>query len=284
VLRISLFPTGIIVLLILELFITPGYSQSTTPSSSNEFMAVYAAAKEKFGTDPLLMNGIYYENPYYNALGHPFLGDGEFYQGSVVFRNKRYEGVSLKYDIFHQQLIIEQSREDARKSVLIGDIRYEGVSISYDENQQMIIKQEVGKPSIMNLLANEFVSEFSVDGMDFRKILFDDDVPSFYQVLSENSNVSCYYYWQKIRYKSQDEGDRSIFVFTTQKLRSYLFINDELLRYRNNRSFLKLFSGEAKSQIRTYMRSCKIKVNDAESFVIKDLVEYCEQTVSKKKM
>ena len=283
-LRISFFSAGIIVLLILESVFTPGYSQTTTPSSGNEFMAVYDAAKEQFGTDPLLMNGIYYENPYYNAKGHPFLGDGDFYQGSVVFRNKKYEGVNLKYDIYNQQLIIEQSREDARGSVVIGDVRYEGVSISYDENQQMVIKQKVGEPSIMNLLANEFVSEFSMDGMEFRKISFDDDVPSFYQVLSENSDVSCYYYWQKLRYKSQDDGDRSIFVFTQQKLKSYLYINDELVRYRNNRSFLKLFAGEAKSQIRSYMRSSRIKVNEAESFVIKDLVDYCQRTVSKEKL
>lgn len=283
-LRISFFLPVIIILLILESLFTPGFSQITDPSSHNDYMAVYKAAKDKFGTDPLLMNGIYYENPYYNAKGHPFLGDGEFYQGSVVFRNKKYENVNLKYDIYNQQLIVEQSREDARGSILIGDVRYDGVSISYDENQQIVIKQEVGKPRIMNLLSNEFVTEFSIDGMQFKKLTVEDNEPSFYQVISENPDLDCYYYWQKVRYKSQKDGDRSIFIFTEQKYKSYLVINNEFLRYRKNRSFLKLFSGDAKNQIRTYMRSRHIKVNKVESFIIKDLVEFCQQSVSKEEI
>ncbi len=284
VLKISFYRTGIIAFLILESLLAPGYSQTKTSTPGNEYMAVYIAAKEKFGTDPLLMNGIYYENPYYNSKGHPFLGDGEFYQGSVLFRNKKYDNVNLRYDIYNHQLIIEQSREDARSSVIIGDVRYDGVSISYDENRQMVIKQEKLKPRVMNLLANEFVAEFSFNGMLFKKLVFEDREPTFYQVISENPDVKCYCYWHKVRYKSHDDDDRSIFVFTEEKFKRYLLLNNELIVYRNNRSFLKAFRGESKNQIRAYMRSRQIKVNDAESYIVRDLIDFCQTSMSKEQL
>lgn len=239
-------------------------------------------AKEQFGIDPLLMNGIYYENPYYNSKGHPFLGDGEFYLGTVDFRNKHYKDVNLKYDIYNQQLIIDQSRLDSRASIIFQNVRYEGLTIQVDENnQQIVINQDAGQPKIMNLLANEFVSEFTMNKMHFKKLQFEGQEEAFYQVIAEEESVRCYYYVYKNRFKSQDEGDRTVFVFSEEDYRSYLMVKDQIYRYRNNRSFLKAFHGQAKTDIRNYLKNNHIKVNRSDEKILKDLISFCEVSLNK---
>lgn len=258
--------------------LTLGYSQTPAGEVQNDYQAIYNSVKEQFGIDPLLMNGIYYENPYYNAKGHPFLGDGEFYLGSVNFRNKKYENVNLKYDIYNQQLIIDQSREDSRGSVVFQNVRYEGLSVKFDEeSQQMVINQEAGKPKIMNLLANEFVTEFSMDGMQFKKLALEGDEPEYYQVIGAEKDIQCYYFLYKNRFKSQNEGDRTVFVFSDKNYRSYLVIDNKVTKFRSNGSFLKQFQGVSKSQIRTYLRSNQIKVKRANDLVMKELIHYCQE-------
>lgn len=257
--------------------LSPGYSQVQTTEAGNEYLAIYNSVKDQFGIDPLLMNGIYYENPYYNAKGHPFLGDGEFYLGSVNFRNKQYEDVNLKYDIYNQQLIIDQSRKDSRGAVIFQNVRYEGLSIKFDENsQQMVIDQDAGKGKIMNLLANEFVSDFTMDGMLFKKLALEDDEAKYYQVIGEEKDIQCYYYLYKNRFKSHDEGDRTIFVFSDRNFRSYLVIDGRVTKFRSNRSFLKQFQGEAKSLVRKYVKNNQIKVNRANDIVMKELIHFCQ--------
>lgn len=257
-----------------------GSSQDSENAAVQQYQAVYDVAKDQFGIDPLLMNGIYYENPYYNAKGHPFLGDGEFYLGSVNFRNKQYDGANLKYDIYNQQLIIDQSREDSRSSIIFQNVRYEGLSIKVDENsKQILINQDGGQPKIMNLLANEFVSEFTMDGMLFKKLDLQGEEVSYYQVLAEEKKIACYYYLYKNRFKSQDEGDRTIFVFSDMNVKRYLEIGGEISRFRKNASFLKPFPGESKGKIRNYLKSNNIKVNQADDQTMNELIAYCQTTL-----
>ncbi len=260
-----------------------GFSQAPSTGVENEYQAVFNTAKEQLGIDPLLMNGVYYENPYYNAKGHPFLGDGDFYIGTVNFRNKTYEDVNLKYDIFNQQLIIDQSRVDNRSSVVFQNIKYEGVSVKFDENSKQFVINQSGKPKIMNQLANEFVSEFSMDGMNFRKIVLEDEEPEFYQVIAEEKSIQCYNYLFKNRFKSQDDADRTIFVFSGKNSKSYLVVDGEVQKFRRNGSFLKQFQGESKSLIRAYIRNNKINVKDAGAPVMTRLIRFCQETLDQNK-
>ena len=107
------------------------HSQVGADGSDAHFREIYNYTREKVDVKQKLNNGAYYENPYYNAIGHPFLNDGNFRDGAVVFRNSTFDHVSLKYDIFHQQLSIHSQqvccsrmRADARRQSSSNELHF----------------------------------------------------------------------------------------------------------------------------------------------------------------
>lgn len=226
-------------------------SQTIVPGSEENFIEIYNLAKEKYDVDQQLLNGIYYENPYYKALAHPFLDDGNFQVGSVIFRNKKYDEVRMKYDIYDQQIIINPKPDNSM---------------------------------LMILLANEFVSEFWVDGLHFKKFSFEESESSFYQVVSDKDDIKCYHAWYKLRYKSYHNANNVSFIFSDSKQKSFLLINGKLFRYRNNRSFVSLFPDKAKSQIRRFLKSERIKINKADDGAMKEVIHFCQSTFNQNKM
>ncbi len=226
------------------------FGQEITETSDIDFISIYNETKEKYVVDPLIQNGVYYENPYFNAQGHQFFRDGKFHEGSIVFREKQFEGVRLKYDIFNQQLIINQ-----------------------DPDMHMQV----------NLLPGNLVSEFHTNGSYFKSIALEDDALRYYQVMYESAEISCYYYWHKNRSESHEAGEYLIYVFSEPKQKSYIKIEDLTSRYRNNRSFVKCLPEGVKSQVKTYMKTNKIDINEADKYALEELFSFCQLTISQAK-
>ncbi len=224
------------------------FSQPVVPDPDREFRAVYDATLEFMEVDPLIQNGIYYVYPYYNAEGHPFLGDKEFKTGTVIFRDKLYDGIGLNYDIFNQQVIL------SRKS---GDVFQ------------------------MTLLPENFVSGFSIENRLFRSESFDQQPTQYYQVVAETGTLSCYYSWYKNRLESRNSGDYMIFSFSDPKRRNYLILKGILYRYKNNRSFIKAFPEPARATIREYMKENRIQVGEVNDTLMNEVIRYCHTTLDK---
>lgn len=220
----------------------PGLAQSDNPDDARVYIEIHDATKRALANDALLQNGLYYAYPYYNAVGHPFLGDGEFGTGSVIFREKSYEGITINYDIF---------------------------------NQQIILSRKLDKMLQMNLLANEFVSGFSFQGKHFIKASFEGESSAFFQVISQSPYISCYYSWYKERREVLDSGNQRIFSFSEQKSKHYLLLDGKLLRYKNNRAFVQLLPDAAKGEIKNYLKVNKVLVKDANEHVMRSLIEHC---------
>jgi len=220
----------------------PGIAQSAEPDDARVYFEIHDATERALASDALLQNGLYYAYPYFNAVGHPFLGDGEFGTGSVVFREKSYEGITINYDIFNQQIILSRK---------------------LDEMLQM------------NLLANEFISGFSFQGKHFIKASFEGESSPFFQIISQNPYISCYYSWYKERHEALDSRNRQILSFSEQKSKHYLLLDGKLLRYNNNRAFVRLLPDAAKVEIKKYLKVNKVLVNDANEEVMRSLIEYC---------
>jgi hypothetical protein len=217
-------------------------AQPTVPDREELFMEVVEASKENYGVNPLLQNGVFYENRYMTAEGHPFLLEDAFKSGFISFRNSRYEGVRLKYDIFTQQVVINHEQEG-------------------------IVLQ--------NYLSNEFIECFSIDERNFERIAFEDGNPGFYQVVFDGDDLACYYQWYKTRTESHEAGAYKIFVFSEDKLRRYLLIDGILTRYRNNRSFVKAFPKVIGKQVRVYLKEKGIKVDQADDQSMQSLLRIC---------
>lgn len=217
-------------------------AQPTVPDGEVLFMEVLEASKNNYGVNPLLQNGVFYENRYMTAKGHPFLLGDVYKSGFISFRNSRYEGVSLKYDIFTQQVVINHE--------------HEGIVLQ-------------------NYLSNEFIDRFSIDGKNFEQVAFKDGSPGFYHVVFDGDDLACYYQWYKTRTESHEAGAYKIYVFSDDKLRRYLHIDRVLTRYRNNRTFVRAFPKESGKQIRVYLKEQGIKEDQADDQTMQSLLRIC---------
>jgi hypothetical protein len=213
-----------------------------------DFTTIYKMATEKMDASCLLLNGIYYENPYFNAEGHPFLNDGGFHTGSIVYRNRRYEGIRMKYDIFHQQIVINPRPEE---------------------------------PLLMILLSNEFISEFWLEGLHFRKDPDGGPGGSYLQVVWEEEQVRCYSSWYKLRYKSYRDGNLVSYRFTDHKQKRYLQVNGKISGYTGNRSFTGQFPDAVKDQVKEFLRSKSIRVNVADAETMKEVIRFSQGVLTR---
>ncbi len=215
-------------------------AQETSGSQEAQYTEIYRQTEALVGVNPLLRNGVYYEDFYFNAEGHPFFTDEGYLAGSVTYRGQSYEDVKLRYDIFSHQLLI-----------------------LHDD----------GKEIFENYLSVEFITEFTIAGARFKKLLAGDEQEGFYQLVAGDERLLCCYHWIKSR--SEDhEGNYMKYVFGEQRARRYLLMEGELKRYRNNRSFLKALPDGVRSSTRSYLRDHKLKVKKADDGRMQELLSF----------
>ena len=63
--------------------------------------------------------------------------------------------------------------------------------------------------------------------------------------------------------------------FTESEKENYLLLDGSLKKYKNNRSFTKLFPNEIKARLREYIRNNHINVTKSSDEKIKELLTYC---------
>ena len=224
------------------------WAQSQELDLDGEYLEIYQGTEKALKNDPLLQNGLFYAYPYFSAHGNPFLGDGEFESGTVIFREKSYEGISINYDIF---------------------------------NQQIILSRKTGDMLLMNLMANEFISGFSFKGKNFIRATLPGESASFYQVISESKNIACYYIWYKERREILDAGNQRIYSFSEEKSKYYLFMDGMLNQYKNNRSYIQLLLDGAGDEIKRYLKENRLNVKEASDQEMLVLIEYCNSILDR---
>lgn len=217
-----------------------------TGTQGMKYADIYRQTEELCGVNPLLRNGVYYEDFYYSAEGHPFFMDEGYLPGSVTYRGQKYNNVKIRFDIFSQQLLILHTG---------------------------------GKEIYENYLSEEFVTAFTIAGKHFKKLFPGKEQEGFYQVVAGDTQVLCCYQWLKAR--SEDhEGNYMKYVFGDQRVRRYLQVYGELNRYRNNRSFLKALPDGVRSDTRSYIRDHKLKVKKADDARMQELMSYIDERLT----
>jgi hypothetical protein len=217
------------------------YSQEQSSYIKTDFNELYKSIQDEYGFDQVLVNGIFYEDDLLGKIGHPFLLENRFYKGKLIFRGNEYRGIEMKYDIYNQQLLIFVTQNNS---------------------------------NVWIILPNEFISSFSFDEKTFVKFTFKRE-PKFYQVVCDSEKLKCLYYWLKYRYDSDHKRKFYSYGFTESARKSYLLLNDILLEYKNNSSFIRLFPQEIKYQIEGYIKSNRIKVNKCDDSIVRKLIIYC---------
>jgi hypothetical protein len=224
-----------------------GYSQEWNSQINNYYQELYTLITKEYKSDQVLVNGLYYDNYYRNAIGHPFLFEDVFYKGKLFYQNMLYKDLDMKYDIYEQRLLI----------------RY----ILNDHN-------------IIFIPPNEFISEFSFNEKHFKKYPFPGTAPKFYQVIADYDNIKCLCYWFKKRAESSHSRSFSSYRFYNSEKRCSLVLNNKLLNYRSNASFIRYFPEMKRDKIRKYLKSKKIKVLKSNDNTIRKLIDYCHKCLN----
>jgi len=196
--------------------------------------------REQYGPDQLLVKGIRYYNEHKKFDGHKFFGKDEFTKGSLIFENREFSSVFLKYDLHKQQIIL----------------RYRYSDKVYNEI----------------IISNTLIREFELDGKVFKKCKFTDTDTLYFQVL-ETGNMTCHYHWTKtLSYTISDRY--SLGDFSAQEKKSYLLWQSALYPFKGARSFSRIFP-DYQSEILKYIRKRKINVRKATDTDMINLMKQC---------
>lgn len=182
-----------------------------------------------YGLDPLLYNGekyTYFLPP--GTGGNQFLFSPDYFVGKVIIKGKSFEGITLNYDLYNQQLLLRYADETGAFNII-----------------------EISKVWLENFRLGDKV---------FQYLTFDDG-PRFYQVLG-NGPLFILLYWQKDLKLDASYGSTH-FTFTPSLKSQYVLSGGKLLPFKNKRSLLALFDPVQKVEIRDYMQRNKIKLKKA---------------------
>jgi len=201
---------------------------------------VLAEWEKKYGKDADLLNGEKYFYPYSRAEGDPFL-DREGREATLRIRGKVFGGQMIKYDIYRQQLVL----------------LYEDL---YGGTGSLVLR-------------NEWVESFDYGPAAFTRIKGPYEERGYFQVIYEGS-ISCYRRWTK-EYKMDLSSGVQNYYFTEPAREDYLMNEDYLYRYRNNRSFTRIFDAGDQKTVRTYLGQNRLKVKKMSASQMGHLMEYC---------
>lgn len=211
--------------------------------SSRQFLftQIYWAAEREYGINQELINGLLFENKNQDVSGQPYLLDYYSNTGSVIYRGKQYSNLSLRYDLYDQQVLL----------IYLFD------TVEYKLHLQ-----------------NEFITEFTIENRKFINEAFGANGDAkFYQVIGEEYPTKILYHWEKGLSKSYSDNP-DIIIFSSEKKETYILLNNELHGFKGNRSFTQYFTANTKSAIKDYFRKNKTKVKHATNDEMELLIEF----------
>lgn len=192
--------------------------------------------------DPFLYNGKKYT--YYlpgNTKGSQYLVDGNFLKGNILINGIVYDDLKLNYDIYNQQLLLKyKNLHDAIEIVIVSDA---------------------------------WLENFTMEDKTFEYSNLNNKSRQIYQVIGEDK-IRVYYYWEK-NVKLDNTSGNPMYKFSKPVKETYLFINSQLKKYRNNRSFISSLDPAKQEYIKKYIQEHKINVKNAPDKIMLDLVTTC---------
>lgn len=276
--------------IVLFMLILSSFGQSMASDSENSFVQIRAIAESEYGVDQQLVNGVYFEDVYRGANGHPYFPEDRFHEGSLVYKSKYYKGVSIKYDIYSQQLLLSYLKgnnlgNNGLSQQIISELE-KNKDLSETDKAYSLLR-ELNKSSrnsaeeVVTILTDQYIEDFEISGMVFRKVLYEDERKMYFQVVSDSKILKCYYYWYKERYEMLGSNDLKIHSFSESKRKCYLVTGNQWTRYRNNSSFIRALPDSVKRQAKLYMKTKKIKVKTATDNEVDQILDFCVEEISR---
>jgi len=265
------------------------HAQISDNDPDNSLLEVYNETVEKLGVDQQLINGVYFEDIYRGSKGHPYFVSTNFNFESMMRQDQRFSSANMNSDVarfvFDDKFIPDINKYFLEGGfqpgkVIFKDKEYDNVRLKYDIfKQQILILHQREDVLIKTILTDEFISGFSIFGLEFRKISLGGNETTYYQVLRVNPGMTCYHHWYKDRNESIRDDDSKQYIYTANKRKSYLDMDGVLSRYTRNRSFIKIFPDDARHEIKNYLKSRDIKVKNSGDDELIALLNFCQERI-----
>ncbi|RPH32787.1 MAG: hypothetical protein EHM93_07615 [Bacteroidales bacterium] len=195
------------------------------------------------GLDPFLYNGIIYKSFYpSNVLGDQYLSSKNYKQGDATIRGVNYKNLELNFDVYKQEVLLKYLNSNNVYNII--------------------------------MLSKTWLENFTIGDNQFILFSTPEESKRIYQVLGKDSLRLLYYYKKDLKLESVSGSKNYVFI---PRKEQYVLINQSLNKYYRNKSFIRIFKKEKQIIIKKYLRRNKIKVNNASSQIMEDLINYCSK-------
>ena len=194
-----------------------------------------------YGLNPVLYNGqIYAYSVPPSVVGHQYLEGKDYTEGSISLVNESFDELSLNYDVYNQEIILK-----------------------FDLNHRTIIIK----------LFKDRINQFTLGNKSFELVLSPDSVNTIYQVFG-NGNYKLLHHWKKGLNLSNVSGT-SNYVFSKPGRTMHLKKGDQIVKYKNNRTFLSAVDVSNKTEVKNFIKQNKINVKKASDVNFNRLINFC---------
>jgi len=195
-----------------------------------------------YGYDPLLYNGrVYSFFPNPGTSGTQFITPEFDTRGKIVLRGVLYTNLTLNYDIYNQQLVLNYNNK-------------------------------LGSASLIEI-STAWLEKFELNGMQFEILNTADTSKQIYQVIGSGRYSIRYYHFKELIPDTR-VSSRSL-IFAGEEREKYVFNGKDMIKYKNNKSFVSAFDIAQQELIRKYLRKQKIKVKRAGDSRMAEMITYC---------
>ena len=101
------------------------FAQSVKNNQVNHVTGALAKAitlyDREMDINTMLYTGVSYYDPHTTIRGHQFFGDDYWEQGSIDYNGQHYDSIYLKYDVFKDQLLVENFNSSGFLSPIVLD-------------------------------------------------------------------------------------------------------------------------------------------------------------------
>lgn len=190
------------------------------------------------GSELLFINGTQYRDVYPGTNGHPFLGDGQWSEGTIQSEGKTYRGLMLRFDLCKDLLVYNYIHESGIYAVSLNNDRIERFSMQghhfvYINNNY---SPEQGKAQLAG--------------------------PGFYEEICRGK-ASLYLKWIKQYDPPTSRGNGRFLAFEQM----FILKDGTLYRVSGKRSMLRVLNDQ-QNQIKQYIREhgLILRGNDAKAY------------------
>ncbi|MEN8227510.1 MAG: hypothetical protein ABFS38_05090 [Bacteroidota bacterium] len=214
-------------IIFLALLIQPVCAQQqTVPANGISYVEL---VEQSFGLDQDLINGIQYFDRYMGYKGVPYFVSIGFMDGELTIKERVYQDVRIRYDLFSQSVEVEYDYFFGGASWLVA--------------------------------VTDHIEAFKFGEYPFIKLDIEESSGKFYQVIRTNQ-FTCYVHWEKKILPIQND---QFFTeeFSAPKSTCLLEMNGEINVFKNRKSFAELFPEHQRKEIKRLYRKNQFRVKKA---------------------